>query len=228
MRVDVWSDVICPWCAIGHRRFAAGLDLFEAAGGDRASLTVVPRAFQLDPTAPLRPTPMPEVYAAKFGGPQRAAQLIAGITEAAAEAGWEFHLDRALRANTFDAHRLIALAGTLGEAGSTGRALEVEARLMRAYFTDGRDVADVAVLLECAGSVGMEPAEVAAALESGGGSAHVEADLAEASERGITAVPTFVFDPDGAEGGFALPGAQDPQLFARVLSKMAGGVGPPS
>jgi len=227
MRIDVWSDIVCPWCAIGHRRFAAGLAAYAAAGGDSASISIVPRAFQLDPTAPSAPTPMSEVYGAKFGGPQRAAQLIAQVTEAAAEVGWDFHLDRALRANTYDAHRLVALAATLGDGASPGRALAVEARLMRAYFSDGLDVADRSVLLECAGSVGFDADTVARALDAGGGATHVQADLAEAAELGVTAVPTFVFGADRPEGGFALSGAQDPQLFTRVLSKMAGAVAPP-
>lgn len=225
VRIDVWSDVVCPWCAIGHRRFTAGLDLFEEAGGDRSALTVVPRAFQLDPTAPRAPVPMREIYARKFGGPERAVQLIEKITHAAAEVGWEFHLDRALRANTYDAHRLIALAGTLGEGASPVRALAVEAQLMRAYFTDGLDVADRSVLLACAESVGVVGDAVASALDTGGGAAHVDADLADAAEIGITAVPTFVFAPDDPGGGFALPGAQDPEVFARVLSKLTGDVG---
>lgn len=227
MRVDVWSDVVCPWCAIGHRRFAAGLAAYEAAGGDLAGVTVVPRAFQLDPSAPADATPLPEAYAAKFGGDQRAAQLIAQVTEVAAEVGWEFHLDRALRANTFDAHRVIALAATFGEGASPERALAVESQLMKAYFTDGRDIGERSVLLECARAAGLDAGAVGSALDADGGVHHVRADLREAAERGITAVPTFVFGPDRPDGGFALSGAQDPDLFARVLTRLTAAVGPP-
>lgn len=226
MRVDVWSDVVCPWCAIGHRRLAEGLAAYGAAGGDLAGVTVVPRAFQLDPHAPREATPLPEAYAAKFGGDQRAAQLIAQVTEIAAEVGWEFHLDRALRANTFDAHRVIALGATLGEGASPERALAIESQIMTAYFTDGRDIGDRAVLLDCARLAGMDVAGMGSALDRGSGTEHVAADLDEAAERGITAVPTFVFGADRPDGGFALSGAQDPRLFARVLSRLTDAVRP--
>src|SRR5215207_5970885 len=101
--VEIYSDVVCPWCYIGKRRFEKAL-----AGFDRADeVKVVWKPYQLDPTAPPTPTPVREAYARKFGGPDAASQIIDRVTAAAAGEGLEFLLDRALRANTFDAHRLM-------------------------------------------------------------------------------------------------------------------------
>ncbi len=108
--IDIYSDVVCPWCYIGKRKFEAGLELL--AGEDLGvDFDVTYRPFQLDPTAaPGAAQPVIETYAKKFGGPEQAAQILQTVTERAAEAGIEFHMDRALRANTLLAHRLLWLA----------------------------------------------------------------------------------------------------------------------
>lgn len=208
----MWSDVVCPWCAIGARRFAAGVEMFAAAGGDASSIVVRRRPFQLDPDAPPDPTPVAEVYARKFGGPERAAQIFGQVTSAAAESGLDFHLERAVRANTFDAHRLIWLAASSGEVGFDGVA---EERLMAAYFSEGRNIADPDVLLACGVDIGLDPARVASMLAGDEGRSEVRADIELGVDRGITAVPSFVF-----AGEFVISGAQEPALFARILGKL--------
>jgi predicted DsbA family dithiol-disulfide isomerase len=206
VNVDIWSDVVCPWCYIGKRRFEAALQRF--AGAEEVSVTF--RAFQLDPGAPPgAATPVREVYERKFG-PGQADQLIERVTTLAAEEGLTFHLDRAVRANTLLAHRVIWLARQRGVQEA------VKERLLRAYFTEGRNVGDPDTLAELAAECGLERDEVLGYLASDAGQAEVASDLTEALELGITAVPTYVFD-----GRWSVPGAQDPDTFVRVLERVA-------
>lgn len=207
LRVEIWSDVVCPWCYIGKRRFERALSQV-----DDIAVEVVYRPFQLDPTAPIgTATPVAEVYARKFGGPDRAEQIFRHVTGVAAEEGLEFNMEQALRANTRDAHRLLWFAERSG-----ARQGEVKERLMRAYFTEGRDVGDRAVLADVAADAGLDRAAVAAFLDGTDGVAEVEELLARAHEQGITAVPTYVI-----EDAWAVPGAQEPETFVQVLRRMA-------
>jgi len=211
--IDIYSDVVCPWCYIGKRKFEAGLDLLadEDLGVD---FDVTYRPFQLDPTAaPGAAQPVMETYAKKFGGPERAAEILRTVTERAAEAGIEFHMERALRANTLLAHRLLWLAD---QPGSPVAQADLKERLLQAYFTDGLNIGDPEVLARCAAEIGFDRDAVIEFLESHGGTAEVAAELAEGRDEGITAVPTFVFD-----GRWAVPGAQEPETYAQVLRKMA-------
>jgi len=205
--VEIWSDVICPWCYIGKRRFDLAIE--EVAG--EVDVRVSYKPFQLDPTASAsNPIPAAEGYARKFGGPEQAAAIIDKVTSVAAEDGIEFRMDRALRANTFDAHRLLWLAG------ATGHQAALKQRLLEAYFTDGLNVGDHEVLADCAADVGMERDGVLAFLSSDDGVLQTRTELDEARELGITAVPTFVFG-----GTWAVPGAQDADTFAIVLRRLA-------
>jgi predicted DsbA family dithiol-disulfide isomerase len=211
--IDIYSDVVCPWCYIGKRKFEAGLDLL--AGEDLGvDFDVTYRPFQLDPTAaPGAAQPVIDTYAKKFGGPERAAEILRTVTERAAEAGIEFHMDRALRANTLLAHRLLWFAD---QPGSPVAQTDLEERLLQAYFTDGLNIGDQDVLASCAAEVGFDRDAVIEFLASDGGTAEVAGELAEGRDEGITAVPTFVFD-----GRWAVPGAQEPETYAQVLRKMA-------
>ena len=208
MLVEIYSDVVCPWCAIGKARFETALAQFP----DRDQVEVVWRAFQLDPTAPAVPTPVIDGYARKFGGPEKAKQIIETVTAAAAGEGIDFHMDIALRANTFDAHRLLWFV--LEHHGSE-RQGEMKARLLRAYFTEGLNVADHGVLASLAMDIGLDGGAVAAFLDSAQGMVEVREELDGAHERGVSAVPTFVF-----EGQWAVPGAQDPEVFLRVFDRL--------
>lgn len=211
--IDIYSDVVCPWCYIGKRKFEAGLELL--AGEDLGvDFDVTYRPFQLDPTAaPGAAQPVIETYAKKFGGPEQAAQILQTVTERAAEAGIEFHMDRALRANTLLAHRLLWLAV---QPESPVAQADLKERLLKAYFTDGLNIGDPEVLADCAAEIGFDRDAVIEFLESDRGAAEVAAELAEGRDEGVTAVPTFVF-----EGRWAVPGAQEPETYSQVLRKMA-------
>jgi predicted DsbA family dithiol-disulfide isomerase len=213
--VEIYSDVVCPWCYIGKRRWEAGLELVSDELEERGlRVDVVYRPFQLDPTAsPGVATPVFEGYARKFGGPEQATQIIDHVTSIAAESGLGFRMDLALRANTLLAHRLLWLAE---QPGSAVDQAELKERLLRAYFIDGLNIGDPEVLAECAANVGFERSAVAEFLDSDRGSAEVRAMLDHGHDNGITAVPTYVFN-----GVWAVPGAQEPETFAQVIRKMA-------
>jgi predicted DsbA family dithiol-disulfide isomerase len=211
VEVEIFSDVVCPWCYIGKRRWEKALKmLVEARGADVLNdIHVVYRPFQLDPTAPQDPSPVLEAYAKKFGGAEKAQQIINTVTETAASEGLDFHMELAQRANTRDAHRLLNMAL------AAGKQPEMKERLMQAYFVEGVDIANLPRLAGLADDVGMRAYDVLEALESDHGSELLDAELQSASDIGVTAVPTFVFN-----GEFGLPGAQDPEVFVRVLGKL--------
>jgi len=209
MRVEIWSDVVCPWCYIGKRRFETALARVQGQPGAE-HIEVVFKPYQLDPTAvPGKVQPVVEAYAKKFGGPERAAQIIDQLTSVAASDGLTFHMDKALRANTLLAHRLLWFAETHGDQ------IELKERLLKAYFTDGLNISDPAVLVECATAVGFDADEIRTFLDTDQGHGEVMEQLAFAAASGITAVPTYVIN-----GQWAIPGAQDPDVFVRVLERM--------
>src|SRR6266508_2419338 len=153
IHVDVWSDVVCPWCFIGKRRLERALDSLRDDPTFDVDVEVVYRPFQLDPRARLGVAePLADAYTRKFGGPEQAAAMIERVTTVAAAEGLEFHLDRALRANTADAHRL--LWWVLGEDGPSTQSALKEA-LMLAYFTEGASIGDHDVLVERARQCGL-------------------------------------------------------------------------
>ena len=212
MKVEIWSDVVCPWCYIGKRRFETALE-HVAARRDASAIEVVYRPYQLDPTARAgQSQPVVEAYAKKFGGVERAEEIINRVTSVAAADGIEFRMDRALRANTLLAHRLLWFAET-----TVGPTLQIalKQRLLEAYFTDGLDIGSIDVLADCASDVGIDRETALAFLAGEAGHGEVMEALATAAANGITAVPTFVFN-----GEWALPGAQDVELFERVIDKM--------
>lgn len=206
LTVEIWSDVVCPWCYIGKRRFETA----AAQLRDEVDLEIVFRPYQLDPTAsPGKSQPVIEAYAKKFGGPERAAQIIDNVTNVAAGEGLAFHMDKALRANTLLAHRMLFLAE------ATGHQYALKERLLKAYFTDGLDIGDPDVLAECAAEVGLPADTVRAFLDTDDGTAEVRQMLQIAADAEITAVPTFVLD-----GRWAVPGAQDPETFVNVIRRL--------
>lgn len=202
--VEIYSDIVCPWCYIGQHQFGLALERTPRA----AEIRVGWRAFQLDPRARNEPTPVFDAWARKFGGEDQAAAAIARITGAAEAVGLEMRLDRALRVNTFDAHRLVWYFGD-GPAQ-----WDLERALMQAYFVEGRNVADRATLVELAEAVGADPGEVERFLASGEGVAEVREELTDAADRDVLAVPTFFFASQ-----VGVPGAQDPETFVRVIDR---------
>ena len=214
MIVEVWSDVVCPWCYIGKRRFEQAIERLADDPDFDDTIEIVYRPYQLDPTAPPgTTTPVVDAYARKFGGRERAEAIIASITTTAAEEGLDFHLYWAKRANTRDAHRVLQYALDHGPDGAQGALKE---RLLQAYFTDGLDVGDPDVLADAAAAVGLDRAAVVEHLGSDAGMTELAESLAFAAEAEITAVPTYVIG-----GRWAIPGAQDPDVFVQVLRSLA-------
>ena len=211
MRVEIWSDVVCPWCFIGKRRFEKAIEAIRSKGHTEP-IDIVYRAFQLDPTAPVgAPTPVVDAYAKKFGGQERAEQILNHVTKVAAEDDIEFKMNIALRANTIQAHR--ALHWTLINHGPVVQG-QYKETLLLAYFTNGLDVGDSDVLAECASSIGLDGRALRSWLDTGEGMAEVLEDFEAAQARDIMAVPSFVID-----NRFLIPGAQDVDVFVNVLER---------
>jgi predicted DsbA family dithiol-disulfide isomerase len=211
--IEIFSDVVCPWCYIGKRRLDRALNSLSD-DPDFPDADVVLRPFQLDPRAPRGPgRPALEAYARKFGGPERAEQLVDHVTSIARAEGIELHLERAVRPNTADAHRLLWWA--LRTAGPTVQAA-LSDELMAAYFTDGADLGDPEVLVVRAGRCGLDADAARAALADEEGVEALAVALRHAEELGITAVPTFVLN-----SRWSIPGAQDTGYFVEVLRRVA-------
>lgn len=206
MQVEIWSDVICPWCYIGKRRFEMALANFA----HRESVRVIWRSFELDPNAPRQhPGTLDEMLAHKYGvSPQQAAAMGERVTGIAREVGLEYRLADARPGNTFDAHRLLHFAASrqLGD-----RATE---RIMHAYFCEGLTVGERTALARLAPEFGIAENEALAILESDAYSKDVRADEARAAEFGITGVPYFVLNEKSA-----ISGAQPVEVFARELQQ---------
>jgi predicted DsbA family dithiol-disulfide isomerase len=207
MQVEIFSDVVCPWCYIGKRRFEAALAAFPHA----QEVTVTYRSFQLDPDAPARSTQSVEQHlAAKYGRTlEQAREMNQRVTDLAAGVGLDFHLEKAQRANTFDAHRLLHLADARGVQA------DLAERLLDAYFTRGAVVSDHAELTEFAVAAGLDRAEVGAVLAGDDFAEQVRADLALAGRFGISGVPFFVFDRT-----YGVSGAQETNVFSEVLERV--------
>jgi predicted DsbA family dithiol-disulfide isomerase len=206
LTVEIWSDVVCPWCYIGKRRFETALQGFEHAD----EVTVMWRSFELDPEAPkVVEGPYADRLAAQYGMTvERATQLGLEMTERAAAEGLEFHLGRSRSGNTFDAHRLIHLAATSGHQAAA------KERLLKAYFTEGRSLFDDESLTALAVEAGLEPGDVRAVLAGDDYAAAVAADIREAQALGANGVPFFVFDRR-----FGVSGAQPVDVFSQVLAR---------
>jgi predicted DsbA family dithiol-disulfide isomerase len=206
MQVEIWSDVVCPWCYLGKKRFERALAGFEH--GDQVQ--VVYRSFELDPAAPHGvTTPTVDRLAEKYGmSPSQADHAQRQMEERAAADGLTFRMTSLLSGNTRDAHRLLQLAK---EAGLQGQLVE---RLHRAYFTDQESIFDHATLTRLAVETGLDRDDVAAVLASDRYTDHVETDEQMAQALGATGVPLFVIDRK-----YGISGAQPPATIARVLER---------
>ncbi|MGI8686849.1 MAG: DsbA family oxidoreductase [Acidimicrobiales bacterium] len=185
MRVEIWSDVVCPWCYIGKRRFEAALARFPHAD----EVNVVWRSFELDPSASSSDIDLVGHLAAKYGVSRDEAEAMnERVTRIADDEGLAFRLDIARRGRTFDAHRLIHLAADRGLQDAMKEAL------LAAYQTQGEPIADHAALTRAATAVGLDEAEVAEVLAGDAYAGAVRADEREARDLGVRSVPFFVFD----------------------------------
>jgi predicted DsbA family dithiol-disulfide isomerase len=205
VRVDIWSDVVCPWCYIGKRRFAAALADFE----HRDEVEVVYRSFELDPAFPKDlHTPVLELLATKYRmSPAQARDAEASVAAKAAADGLVFNPDRVM-GNTFDAHRLVHLAR---ERGVQEQVLE---RLFEAYFAEGRPVFAVADLATLGAEAGLDSGEAGQVLKDGGYADAVRADEDQARAFGISGVPFVVLG-----GKYGVSGAQPAAAFAQALEQ---------
>ena len=213
MEIEIYSDVVCPWCYLGKRRLDAALESF---GGE---VTLRWRAFQLDPTAPAEGRPLLGWLGHRFGGEARARQAMAQVTSVAAAEGLQLDFDRALAANTFDAHRLLWFADqpeTVFFGAMADTQPQLAEALHRAHFTDGLDISALEVLVSLAVDVGLDADRVRAMLSSNEGTADVRAQIAMAHDLGITGVPTFV-----VAGKYAVTGAQDAATLRSLLDEVA-------
>ena len=204
MKVEIWSDVVCPWCYVGKRRFEQALSSFE----HQPDVEVHWRSFELDPSAPAvrRGDPVQRL-ADKFGMSRADAQAAEeNMTRVAATVGLDFHLDTVQSGNSFDAHRLLHLAAERGVQDA------VKERFMRAYFTESEPVGDHAALRRLAVEVGLDGAEVDAVLASDRYADGVRADEEQAAAYGISGVPFFVID-----GRYGVSGAQSAAVLLSTL-----------
>ena len=212
MKVEIWSDVVCPWCYVGKRRFEAALAQFP----HRDEVEVEWKAFELDPTADSAPAgelPAEGEYAtrlaAKYGTDVASAQgMVDSMTATAATEGLDFHFETAVRANTVDAHQVIHLAGERGLQDA------VKERLLQAYFAEGEAVGDRETLVRLAAEAGLSAGEVREVLDDQRYAGAVRADEAEAAAIGIRGVPFFVIDRT-----YGVNGAQPADVLLQALQR---------
>jgi predicted DsbA family dithiol-disulfide isomerase len=209
LQVEIWSDVVCPWCYIGKRRFEAG----AAASGVPVQVTW--RSFQLDPGAPTQASEDVATYLGRKygGGRENGLAMNARVTQIAAQDGLDYHLDDAQRANTADAHRLLHLAAAL-EPTTPGLQDALKERLLSAYFVESLAVGERDVLLALATEVGLPAERVREVLGSQEFAEDVAADQREAAELGAGGVPFFVIDRR-----YGVSGAQPAELFEQALKQ---------
>ena len=209
VRIEIWSDVVCPWCYIGKRRLETAID----RTGLRDDIEVVYRSFELDPSSPRIPVEtVAEHLGAKYGGgPEAGQQMVDRVEAVAAEEGLVFRLGQAKRANTVDSHRLLHLA--LAEGGPALQASLKEA-LLAAYFLKAENVADHDLLRRTALEVGLDADRVEQVLATDEFADAVERDVREAASLGATGVPFFVIDRK-----YGVSGAQPADAFVQVLER---------
>ncbi|WP_205504058.1 DsbA family oxidoreductase [Rufibacter psychrotolerans] len=207
MKVEIWSDVVCPFCYIGKRRFEKALEGFAA----KDKVEVVWKSFQLDPDLKYVPGQSLHEYLGKRKGGTAAEgkQMNDHMAAVAKEVGLDYDLDHAIITNTLDAHRLIHLAHQHHKQDA------MKERLLAAYFTQGKNIGDLDTLVQLAEEVGLDPTEAREALQSDAFRKDVQLDLYHAQQVGVRGVPFFVFN-----NKYAVSGAQPTELFQEVLAKV--------
>lgn len=206
MKVEIWSDIMCPFCYIGKRRFEAALEQFPG----KENIEVEWKSFQLNPALKSQPGKDVYDYVAEMKGQSREWSLTVHeqLAGTAREAGLTYNFDKAVIANSFDAHRLIQLAKQQGLGDAA------EERLFYAYFTEGKDMSDRATLVELGVEIGLDKATVTAVLDTTEFAAAVNKDVNEAQQLGIRGVPFFVMDRK-----YGVSGAQPVEAFTQTLEQ---------
>ena len=209
VRIDVVSDVVCPWCFIGKRRLEKAIALIPDT-----PVEVRWRPYFLNDWIPRQGISREEYLTTKFGSAERYKRIAQRVSAAAAAEGLTYVMDKISRQpNTLDAHRLIRWAGGIGKAA------EMKQRLMDLYFTEGADLSNHAVLVQAAADVGLDAEDIREALASDQDVAEVEQEAISAKKAGIEGVPCFIFG-----GKFAVSGVQAPEDLAEAIARIAHGV----
>jgi predicted DsbA family dithiol-disulfide isomerase len=206
MSIEIWSDVMCPFCYIGKRKFEKALEQFA----DKSSIDVIWKSFQLAPGMKTDPTKNIHQYLAEHKGISldEAQQLNDRVTQMAAHEGLNYRFDKAIVANSFNAHRFAHFAKQYNKQN------EAEEILFRAYFSEGKNTDDYATLCELGNEIGLDATALRTALETGMYADDVRSDIYEAQQLGVTGVPFFVFNRR-----YAVSGAQESQVFLQTLVK---------
>lgn len=204
MNVEIWSDVMCPFCYIGKRRFEAALEQFP----NKNKIEIEWKSFQLNPDMITNPNKKIDAYLAEVKGIslEQAQEMNERVTAMAKEVGLIYHFDKAIVANSFDAHRFTHFAKSKGLQDAA------EERLFKAYFTEGKNTADAATLVELGVEIGLAENELKELLQSTSFSDAVNEDINEARNIGVSGVPFFVFDRK-----YAVSGAQASESFLQAL-----------
>jgi len=206
MKIEIWSDIMCPFCYIGKRNFEAALEQFA----DKDKVEVEWKSFQLDPTIPEVAEESQEDYLVKRKGmsKEQVQGMLANVTQMAKQVGLEYHLDKSVMVNSQKAHQLIQFAKTknLGD--------QIEERLFKAFFTEGKNIADIETLTQLGVDVGLEKDELQAAFTDDQYRYQMSQDIQEGQQLGVRGVPFFVFDRK-----YGISGAQPSEAFLDTLSK---------
>jgi len=208
MKVEIWSDIMCPFCYIGKRHFEAALKEFPHSD----KLQIEWKSFQLDPTIPKMEERVDayQYLADKKGmSLEQSKSLHQNVIQMAKNAGLEYNFDIAVVGNSKDAHRLIQFAKTKGLGD------QAEEALFKAYFTDGKNMADMSDLIEIGNSIGLDVVELTSILDSDAFGYEMMQDIQEAQNIGVQGVPFFVFDRK-----YAVSGAQPVEAFLQTLEKV--------
>lgn len=210
IQVDVWSDIACPWCYLGSRRFAQGLSAFQAAHPE-VEVTIESHSYELSPDTPEDFVGNEIEFLSKHKGMpiERVEEMLGGMTELAAGEGVEFRFDRLQHVNTRRAHRLLHLAKDRGIQA------QVMDRLFAAYFTEGRTLHDDDVLVDLAVSAGLDADEARAALSDPARGEQVDQDISRARMLGVQGVPFTLINQK-----YGVSGAQSPESFTSVLEQV--------
>lgn len=206
MKVEIWSDVMCPWCYIGKRKFEKALEQFP----QKDRIEVEWKSFQLNPDMETDPSKNIIDYLVEAKGitADHATQMLDNVTNVAAEVGLEYHMDKAVLANSFDSHRFIQFAK------KNKKGDEAEEQLFHAYFTEGKNTADHDTLIDLGVKIGLDAGAVKSVLDSNQYADEVRKDVYEAQQVGARGVPFFVLDRK-----YAVSGAQQSDTFLGALQK---------
>lgn len=206
MKIEIWSDVMCPFCYIGKRKFENALAKFE----NKSAVTIDWKSFQLNPDMKTEPDKNISQYLAEIKGwsLEQAQEMNQNVSEMAKKVGLNYDLNKAIVANSFDAHRIVQLAKTKGLGDA------MEERLFKGYFTEGLNIADHQTLVKIGMEIGLDATEISEVLKTTTFAEEVNNDVREAQQLGVRGVPFFVIDRK-----YGVSGAQESETFLNALNK---------